>query len=84
MLYASARPTDAQLFPSHFASFDASSMITGYDIGCKHSLQLKNSCKLRLNILEICLDVLYRRLWRPDIACIHNVKLALLVTLLMS
>ena len=41
--------TETQLFPKLFCfKLDASSVFTGYAIGCKHSLQLKNRLKLHL------------------------------------
>ena len=43
------QPSGHISFSKRFASFDAFAVFTGYVIGCKHSLQLKNSSKLRLN-----------------------------------
>ena len=81
----SAFRTETQLF--FYAVFDASSVFTGYDIGCTHSLQLKNSLKLLLNkqisrnlLKKECLQELR---W-PDVTCFHNFKPALLVMSLMS
>ena len=63
--------------------FDAFSVFTGYVFGCKHSLQLKNSSKLRLN-KQISRNLhkynTYSTLRRPDVRCFHNVNLARLVT----
>ena len=37
-------------FSGHFAlNIKASSVFTGYDIGCEHSLQLKNSLKFNFD-----------------------------------
>ena len=63
--------------------FDAFSVFTGYGFGCKHSLQLKYSSKLRLNkhiSRNLHRQNAYRRLRRPDVTCFHNVNLARLVT----
>ena len=49
---ATAFRTETQLLPQPFCvKFDAFSVFTGYVFGCKHSLQLKYSSKLRLNKL---------------------------------
>ena len=48
-------------------------------IGCKHGLQLKNTLKLHF-VEQIFRNVqrkkAYRKLRRPGVTCIHNVKLA--------
>ena len=47
---APAFRTETQLFLQPVCvKFDAFSVFTGYVLGCKHSLQLKNISKLRLN-----------------------------------
>ena len=80
----SAFRTETQLFPYPFCvKFDAVSVFTGYGFGCKHSLQLENSSKLRLNkqnSRNLHRYNAYSRLRRPDVTCFHNVNLARLVT----
>ena len=81
---ASAFRTETQPFPLPFCvKFDAFSVFTGYVLGWRHSLQLKNSSKLRLN-KQISRNLhrynTYDRLRRPDVTCFDNVNLARLVT----
>ena len=71
-------------FSSCFApKVHASSIFTGFVIGWKHSLQLRNNLILHLN-KHISRNLLrknaYRKIRRPGVACIHKINLALLVT----
>ena len=66
---------------------DAFSVFTGYVFGCKRSLQMKYTSKLRLN-KQISRNLhrynAYSRLGLPDVTCFHTVNLAHLVTSLTS
>ena len=70
-------------FRCRFASNDAFGVFSGYDIGSKHNVSVNNSLKLCLNkqISRLLLGkTAYRKLRKPDIACIQNGKLVRLVT----
>ena len=74
-------------FPSRCTSNLMLPAFTGYVIGCKHSLQLKNSSKLRLK-KQISRNLLRKnadgRLRRPGVTCYNNVKMMHFVTSLTS
>ena len=85
---ASVHRTETQFFSKPLCvKFDAYSVFIGYAIGCKHSLQLKNSSKLLLK-KQISRNLLrknaYGRPRRPDVTCFNNIKLALFIMSLMS
>ena len=70
--------------------FYTSGVFTGYDTGCKRSLQLKKSLKF-LFAKQISRNRTRKNAWeggggglrRPDVACSNNVTMALLVTSLL-
>ena len=80
--YSLYRDTTAFLTVFFFIKLDASSVFTGNYIGCKLSLQLKNSLKLHSNeqiSRTLRRKNAYRRLRQSSVTCVHNVKFALLV-----